>query len=149
MTSTRQPNTNGMSLITNKALLQETEKLIQIIPAEMLKKITEAAASAGHSIDVEVSLRLIATFVNPGAFGFSALMDEIMNKKFAESDMRAEREAREKGWMHVYQTEKLRLFVEFEGRLPKKFKESFDLENLQEEIAKIRKELSEKGEAGE
>lgn len=132
---------NLASILMNKAELQEVEKLIQIIPSEILIILKDAAAQDGRSIDEEVTLRLLTTFINPNSFGFSANFDTIMNSKFTEANARAESEARQKGWMYVYQKEKLRLYVEFEGKLPKKFKENFVLDNFEEELQKMRVEV--------
>ena len=146
MQNNEHPQTPATSILMNKAELKNLEKLIQTIPSEMLTMIKASAQKEGRSLDEEVTIRLLTTLINPSAFGFSALLDELMNKKFTEAQAKAEIEAREKGWMYVYQKEKLRLFVEFEDKLPKKFKESFDLENLKEEIAKVRAEIeAEKG----
>lgn len=127
--------------VTDINLKRDLEKLIQTIPAEMMSFIKDSAQREGRSLDDEVTLRLLTTLINPSAFGFSALFDAVMNNKFTEADAKAEAEARQKGWMYVYQKQKLRLYVELEGKLPKKFKENFLLENLDEEMQKMRAEI--------
>lgn len=134
-------NLAKLEVTTDIKQKKDLEKLIQIIPSEMMSFLKDSAQREGRSLDDEVAIRLLTTLVNPGAFGFSALFDTVMNSKFTEADVKAEIEARQKGWMYVYQKQKLRLYVELEDKLPKKFKENFLLENLDEEMQKMRVEI--------
>lgn len=130
-----------VSGFTKKIEFKNLEKLIQTIPSEIMNILKNAAQQAGRSMNEEVTIRLFTTIVNPSAFGFSVLYDTVMGGKFTEAQVKAEKEAREKGWMYVYQKEKLRLYVELENKLPKKFKENFLLENFDEELKKMRAEI--------
>lgn len=120
---------------------QKTEKLIQIIPIEIMSEIKNAAKHFKRSLDEEVASRLLATLIKPGVFGLSTNLDAIINKKFNHTDIKLENEARQRGWMYVYQKQKLRLYLELQDKLPKKFKENFLLENLDEEEQRIQIEI--------
>ena len=121
------------------------EKLMQVIPSEILNQLKEAARNKNINLNAEVIMRLYATFIEPITFGFSTQFDAIMNKKFTDAQVKLENEKRRRAWLILYELDKLKLLIGLEDKLPKNFKEQFILIDVEKESIRIREEL--KGEA--
>lgn len=126
------------SALLNEETLKALEPLIQVIPSELLSELKYAADLNDVSLDTEITMRLIATFIEPNAFGFSPLLDSIMNTKISQTQAKLELEARRNAWLYMYQMEKLKLWVEFENKLPKDFKENFVMIDFEKELGVLR-----------
>jgi len=118
----------------------QMEALIQILPQELLEALKEAATAQKHTLDLEVTLRLLATFKDPHAFGFNPKLDEIFYKKFTDQDAEAECKRRRDGYLYLYEMQKLKHLVEFEDKLPHAYKEHFTVIDVKTAIGPLRLE---------
>ena len=141
-------NHKKMPLLMNKDLLKQftmntekydIEKLIQIIPNELMLALKTEAKIKAIDLDLEVALRLAATFIYPKVFGCTESMEQmILQKQFNLHELRKESNLKRQTWLYLFELEKLKLWVEFETKLPKKFKENFSLINVDKELPALR-----------
>lgn len=116
------------------------EKLIQVIPKEMFNALKASAELKGTSVNAEVIARLVATLIEPNAFGFSPLLNALLHQKKSQAEILAEACALRRAWMCVYELDKLRLYLELEDKLPKDFKEKFTVIDVDAQIEILRRE---------
>lgn len=127
----------------NTINFEELSSLQQIIPQEMMAAIRESAEAKGISIDDEISTRLLATFIEPQAFGINIRLNKLLNQKFLATQAKTEAELRRKGWLCVYEIDKLKILLMLKDKLPKNFKETFSLIDVEKESVRILAELAE------
>lgn len=130
------------SMIKTKST--DLKKYAQIISADLLNVLKEAAQKREVSLEIEVALRLLATIKNPELSGDNSILSQIMNKKFTPSEATAECKRKRKSAHYLYEIEKLRLFLHFENSLPRNFKEDFIVIDVKEATKKIKAELEDK-----
>lgn len=113
----------------------DAEKICQVIPREMLNALEQHAEAKQNSLDMEVAERLKTTLAKPNDFGFSPLLSQILHQKIKPAQYKNECTARQNAWLNLYQSEKLKLYLEFKKYLPKHFNEGFsDTHTTQPEI---------------
>jgi len=107
------------------------------ISSEMVEALQESADHEGHSLDIEVALRLGATLEQPEIFEAGTLLAKILGKRRTQAvdDLVAqEHEARA---LHFYEREKLERFMYSMHMLPKTFTESFQFIDVELEAMAI------------
>ena len=117
---------------------QGLEKLVHIIPEALMFELKSAADMKNISLAVEVVTRLVATLIEPRAFGINSEVAALLRKKPDSKQARIESEYRRIRWLYLFEMEKLKLWVEFEQRVPKNYKESFVCINVKKEIKAVR-----------
>jgi hypothetical protein len=128
----------------NPEQLKKQEKFRQTIPKELMHALKTSAKDNNINLDIEVLYRLLATVIEPNAFGFSPEFDKIIHKQFLASQAHTESILRRNAWRYVYELEKLKLWVEFEDKLPKDFKECFSIIDVEKEIKALRAEKAQR-----
>lgn len=130
-------------LDANDPKLRKLIAFAQVIPAEMMTAIKDAALAKGISIDTEIYTRLLATFIKPSAFGTDSTLNHILNQKTQAHQAKVESELRRKGWLYVYEIDKLRILLNLKDKLPKHFKENFSIIDVEKESVRLLAELAE------
>lgn len=115
----------------------------QALPVEMLQEINRASGERGIGVGQEVASRLLATFIQPEKFGLESLAMKIMNTQFSMDEAMQECKQKRNGWLYLYEVEKLKLFMKFEKKLPRKIRENFVLIDVDEVMKQIKAELEE------
>jgi hypothetical protein len=119
------------------------EKYAQVISADLMEALKESAETKGHSLDMEIAVRLMAGMSETALNKDTSLLNQIITKEFSHKEAKAECKRKRDAALHLYETEKLRLFLRFEAALPKKVKENFTLIDVKEESKRILAELAE------
>lgn len=101
------------------------EKHIQRFPREMLAALSESAHHEGHSLDMEVNLRLMATFQAPHIFEVGDLFTKIRHARLTAADKDRERQQYRIACVSGYERDKLKVLLAYADRLPKTTKEIF------------------------
>lgn len=128
--------------LSNKPEISDNlQRYSQALPLEILEEIKQVCFHKSTSVELEVASRLLATFIHPQVFGFHAVEQGILNKKFSLKEATAECDRFKNGWLYLYEMEKLRLFLQFQDKLPRKIKEGFILIDVKEATKKIKAEL--------
>lgn len=117
--------------------LKELMKFAQVIPASMMRELKKVAAEKGISIELEIASRLLVTFVEPEALGSEPLSQKILNQQFSLEEVIRECELNHERWLYPYELRKLELFLEFQGKLPRRFKENFTHIDVKKESKRI------------
>ena len=110
------------------------------ISKEMLEALRDSAAYEGHSLDVEVALRLGATLERPDIFGVGDLMTKIIVTRKTQDLEALEKQQYALCCAKYYECKKLRDLIEALDRLPKDFKERFQYIDVEAEAAIILQE---------
>ena len=123
-------------------VFKNMEALIQTVPRELLLALQQAEAIQGtQNLSLEVAVRLLATYVCPKAFGFNPEVETLLTPKFSYARAKIEHAKRCEDWICVYELEKLKLYVEFEHRLPKAYQEKFNKIDVKHAIKCLRQEV--------
>ena len=112
------------------------------ISREILEALQDAAEQAGHSVDMEVALRVGATFARPDLFGAGDLLTKILTTrrtKAAEDLEKAECAILAAAY---YERKKLRDFMARMDGLPKTFTERFQYINVEAEATRILRRMT-------
>jgi len=117
------------------------EKFSQVIPADLMQEIKTAAKAKDISIELETLSRFLATFMEPQQFGLKSNIEKILKQNFSTNDAVAECKRNRQHWLYVYEVEKLRLFLAFENKIPRNFKEKFISIDVKAESKRILAEL--------
>jgi hypothetical protein len=108
---------------------------------EMAEALQESADHEGHSLDMEVALRLGATLEQPEIFEAGTLLAKILGKRRTQAvDDLAEQENEVRAF-YYYERDKLERFMKSMHLLPKAFKESFQFIDVELEAAEIIEEM--------
>ena len=116
-------------------------KFAQIIPAELMQEIQTAAQTKNISVDVEILTRFLATFAKSTEMGTNTISEKIMKRDFTDEEAEAECKYKRQAWLYIYEINKLRCFLELEGKLPRHFKEKFIVIDVKAETARILEEI--------
>lgn len=119
------------------------KKYSQVISSDLLQALKQSALDKDISLDLEIAVRLMASFTRPEACGISPRLNAILNYDFKQTDAFIQNKHHREQWLYLYEMEKLRLFVRFENKLPRTLKEKFTLIDAKALIDKIRNELQE------
>ena len=112
-------------------------KHLQRIPKEMLDALKDSAGRAGHSFDMEVTLRLGATLSVPEVFSVKDMFSKIRHLRKPKALEDAEKEALAKIIGRHYELAKFKHFMQYVDRLPKVVHETFHFINVEAEGAVI------------
>ena len=123
--------------LLNAPEFQELKKYAQIMPKEMLDKMKQNAEEHNVSLEVEMASLLLASFVEAKSLGVDTLLQHILNREFTEKEAVAECKRRRQDWQYLYEVKKLHLFLEMKENLPRKFKETFSLIDVNEETKRF------------
>lgn len=121
--------------------LSELVKYAQIMPVEFVAELERAAGENGISMELEIVSRLFATLLNPCAFGIDLLCEQILKKNFTENEAFAECKRNKQSNFYIYEMEKLKLFMRYQGKIPRDAKESFLVIDVKEAAKIIKAEL--------
>ncbi|MCX7122717.1 MAG: hypothetical protein NTV32_03475 [Gammaproteobacteria bacterium] len=120
------------------------EKHMQRFPKEMLEALEESANHEGHSLDMEVTLRLMATFHTPHIFEAGDLFTTIRHTRLTKADEDRERQQYKIACASCYERDKLKVFLAYADRLPKTTREVFHYIDVDSEaeiiLQKMRKQ---------
>ena len=127
-----------------KGILKDSpfdERQLQRIPKEMLEALQESADHEGHSLDMDVTLRLMATFHAPHVFEAGDLFAKIRHTRLTKADKDRERQAYRIACGSCYEHEKLKLLLTYADRLPKTTLEVFHYIDVESEAEGILKKM--------
>ena len=127
----------------NPEKLAEQEKHIQVVSIELLEALSNAAKTKALSLDAEVISRLLATIIEPNAFGLSPQLDKIAHKKIVGPEIQREKERNREAWGRLYELEKLKHYLRFKNKMPKSYQEHFSLIDIKKESVRIEAMLAE------
>jgi len=124
-----------------QVLNEELEKLVQIIPKDLMAALIKAISTKGTSLQEEVLLRLVATVIEGKAFRINPRLDQMLaNKLNNYAQAKLENEMCRRGWGYLYEKEKLKLLLIHERLLPKDYEENFLYLDPKKEAKALRKE---------
>ncbi|MCX7123617.1 MAG: hypothetical protein NTV32_08160 [Gammaproteobacteria bacterium] len=95
------------------------------ISSEMVEALQESADHEGHSLDMEVALRLGATLEQPETFEAGDLLSKILGKRRTQATDDLAIQNYEIRALYYYERDKLERFIRSMDILPKTVKESF------------------------
>jgi hypothetical protein len=136
-------HTEVIATFLNPEKLAEQEKHIQVISMELMEALSNAAKNKAFSLDVEVINRLLATIIEPNAFGLSPQLDKIAHKKIVGPEIQREQQRNREAWGRLYELEKLERYLRFKRKMPKSYQEHFSLIDVKKESARIEAMLAE------
>ncbi|MCX7123694.1 MAG: hypothetical protein NTV32_08560 [Gammaproteobacteria bacterium] len=122
-------------------------KHLQRIPKEMLDALKDSADQAGHSFDMEVSLRLGATLSAPEVFSAKDLFSKLRHLRKPKALEDAEKEALAEIIGRHYELQKFKHFMQYVDRLPKVVHETFHFIDIEAEAAPIMERMIAEDEA--
>lgn len=123
-------------LFSNSELV-ELVKFVQVVPEAIMHEIKRVASDKGISVELEIASRLLITFIDPEVFVATPMSCEILNHKFSEKEAFEECRKQRENWLYLYEIEKLRLLLDFKGKVPRAFKEKFMLIDVDVETKRI------------
>lgn len=129
--------------LINPDRLKDREIHIQVISSELMSALNNAANTDNSNVEIEVVSRLLATIIEPNAFGFSPNLDKITRKKFIESQAKIERKMNQKAWDQLFEIEKLELYLRLKSKMSKKYVENFTVIDVEKETSRIQAILDE------
>lgn len=100
-------------------------KHIQRFPKEMFEALSESAYQEGHSMDMEVTVRLMVTFRAPHIFEAGDLFTKIKHMRLTKADQDCERQQYQISCASCYERDKLKILLAYADRLPKTTQEVF------------------------
>ena len=127
--------------LLNAEELKELGAFAQVIPTEMMQKIVAAAKTKNISVEIEILSRFLATITKPQEFGFKSNVEVILKKEFSADDAVEECKRNREHSLYVYEVEKLRLFLMFQAKIPRRVKEKFMVIDVKEETKRILVEM--------
>ena len=127
--------------ILNENEIKALEKFAQVIPVSLMQEIEAAAKAKNISVELETLSRFLATFIEPKELGLQSNAEKILKRGFSADDAVAECKRHRQNWLYVYEIEKLKLFLTFQAKLPRKFKERFIAIDVKAETKRIAEDL--------
>lgn len=122
--------------------LKDQEKYVQVISTDLMIALKEAAHRNNTEFEVELVSRLLATMIEPNAFGFSPTLDKIIHSKSSHAQAKIEKDLNQRAWGRLYELQKLELFLRLKKRMPKSYKENFFVIDVAKETKRIQAELA-------
>lgn len=135
--------TEVIATFLNPEKLAEQEKHIQMISKELLEALNNAAKTKEFSLDAEVMSRLLATIIEPNAFGLSPQLDSIAHRKIVGPEIKLEQKRNREAWSRLYELEKLEHYLRFKNKMSKNYQEHFALIDVKKESKRIEAMLAE------
>ncbi len=118
----------------------ELENYAQVISLEMMEGLKNSAHTHGITLEMEVTLRLLANAGTETSEG-GRLYNTIVQRKFTTEEAIAECQRKREAAVYRYEIEKLTLLLGLEDILPRKIKDTFTVIDVKAESPKIREEI--------